>query len=58
MSAQVALSSDEKGQKFKFSRKLKVFCLTFYLATGPLELLSISFLVGDEELACEDLLVR
>lgn len=56
VSVQVALGADIKPQTFKFSRMWKVPRLTFHLAAGPMALFNF-FLVSDDDLACEDLLL-
>lgn len=53
----VALQESEKTAKFSFSRKWTVPRLVLELSSGRMALLNITFLVADDELDCEDLLV-
>lgn len=57
VSVQVALAIDTKTQTFNFSRVSKVSPLVFHLGASPLSLFNFSFLISDDDPACEYLLV-
>ena len=54
---QVALKKDSAAQSFQFSRKWSVPRLTLHLASGKLAVLNISFLVADDDLASQGILI-
>ena len=56
-SLQVALKTGHQAQSFKFSRRWTVPRTIMHLPSGALALQNISFLVADDELACEELLI-
>jgi transposase InsO family protein len=53
----VALKSGDEAEQFSFSRTWTVPRLVLHLAAGQLALLNVTFLVADDELSCEDLLI-
>lgn len=54
---QVALKSGQNDQAFKISKELIVLRNILHLYSGHVKLRSIRFLVADEELAAEELLI-
>lgn len=54
---QVALRDSSEAASFTFSRVWTVPRLVLKLSAGQMALLNVSFLVADDETACEDLLV-
>ena len=57
VSLQVALKDSSKAQSFSFSRTWTPPRIIFQLFTGTLALVNVTFLVADDELASEDLLI-
>lgn len=54
---QVALKSGDDAQSFTFSRTWTIPRTVLQLASGQLALANVSFLVADDELACEELII-
>ena len=57
VTVQVALKEDKNAQTFQFSRSLVIPRVILHLSAGQLALLNVSFLVADDDLADEDLLL-
>lgn len=57
VSTQVALTNTKKAESFNFSRLWKVPRLVMELSAGRLAINNVSFLVTDDDLACEDPLI-
>lgn len=57
VSIEVALKKDTLAEVFHFSRVWNVPRLVLQLSSGRLALKNVSFLVADDELSCEDLLI-
>lgn len=53
----VALKKDEEAQQFSFSRTWTVPRIILSLPSGKLAMLNVCFLVADDDLACESVLV-
>lgn len=51
------MTNTKKAESFNVSRLCKVPRLVMDLTAGRLALNNVSFLVADEDLACEDLLI-
>ena len=54
---QVALRKDDKAQSFRFYRIWTVPRTVLQLASGQLALANLSFLVADDQMTCEDLII-
>lgn len=54
---QVALKAEAEAQVFSFSRRWTCPRTILHLAAGQLALCNISFLVAEDDLACEDMLI-
>lgn len=57
VSIQVPLTAEEKPKTFDFSRQWTVPRLVLNLSSGRMPLTTITFLVADDDLACEDILI-
>lgn len=53
----VALKSGEEAQSFTFSRSWTSPRTVLHLASGRLALVNVTFLIPDDDLACEDILI-
>jgi len=54
---QVSLRSGKQAERFSFSRTWTAPRTVLHLSSGPLALVNITYLVADDDLACEDLLI-